>query len=215
MNKFICLIILVLFPLTINGQRLTVEETLGWTLNMDIVSNPFSGYKLKEVPFTYTSKGKPERVKIYQVDSNGVLIRQIIMSKDKWPHAPEDLTEKKDGGYRLYAVTPKEYAALSAEDRILGEVFECRAPQYMYDNEILAPVELVCIPYEYESTQYRTMANEIMYYTYNGKDYMSCGRNYWECEAEYTAEKTNGLYNCYMFVPNDKKHLSEWVNRGN
>lgn len=187
-------------------NTITAEDldTTNCTVQLGVWGDCFSGYQLA----TETLSGNTEFAKLFHVDKYGHKVRQIIVLKEKWENTPDDLLEG-DGGYRIAAVTPREYAILALADTIWGEYWAmCYPPGINNYNKDTVPntpcYEICCYKSGYEGKATygptaRENSRELMHFndTINGVvyTYAAMAENKTSHEADYTPGKTNGKYN--------------------
>lgn len=218
----------------------TPFDTTGCVLDLDIAGDVFSGYRLKGVP--RESYPDTVRCRIYHLDPFGVPVRQIVVAKEKWANCPGDIIvsvadttsvvdtvytsgsevlikrwpstwlEAGEGGYRLMAVTPKEYRELRRLDKIWGEWFDYKH----FDSDIEGghPINVLeCYPDRWQYNRSRMYCLEVMVYIdpESGQGYMTLARNPTE-EADYTRCKTGGRYDTRMIGVNPESER-RWIDK--
>ena len=165
-------------------------------------------------------------VRLYHSDSGGNHVRQIVVLRDRWAGLPDDLsmwscTDAKGeaytglAGFKLAALTPKEYEIAKRLDDIWGEIFEASYPAgYEYwsgDRDTIRNrpgYEIVCYSDSLRldeipdmGTKQRRYTRELMTYTdTEGKTYCIAAPNWHTRQADYTEEASDGKYHCrWMF----------------
>ena len=171
-------------------------------------------------------------VRFYHKDKNDKKIRQIVVLRDRWPNLPEDLAtcgESYEGGmgeysytglagFKLAALTPKEYTVAKRLGDIWGEIFEVCYPrgyQYWSDQKDTIPnypgYEIICYSDSIHDLRkftdigpkQRRYSREIMSYTdsITGIKYMCAAPNKSTGMADYTPSASNGKYDTRWVIP--------------
>lgn len=211
-----------------NDPLCTPFDTTGCMLDLDVAGDVFAGYRLKGIP----REGYPDtlRCRYYHLDPFGTPVRQIVVTREKWANCPADLLvnaedvalnqfngrwsylELGDGGYRLMAVTPKEYKELKERDMIWGEWFD----YYEEKPDIEGGYPIIhidCYPDEWQWYHGYQYSLEVMVYTdpSTGYEYMTVARNP-TLKADYTQCVTGGKYNSRM-IGVSREQEREWIDK--
>lgn len=221
------ILLLALLPVALGMMAQEAEEPV-WMNDRDtansiphvgIVGDVVSGYKTT-VEATLKSD---DRLYWYQKDDNGNPIRKIVVLKEKWPNAPQDILEG-DGGYKVAAVTDKEYQRLWSTGAIWGEVWQFRYPEgidkFNHDTVPNVPgYEIVCyqlgedFPFTW-GEEMRKATRELMSFTDSTTmtSYMTVAANK-TVGADYTPSKTNNKYDTRWMLCDDYESeywFSKW-----
>lgn len=182
-------------------------------LRIGAMGDVFSGYS---IGWESAAEGENHKyaARWYQNDILGRHVRQIVVLKEKWDNVPKDILAG-DGGYKIVAVTPKEYSELKYYNEIWGEIWEFAFPEginkYSADTiPFKVGYELTCysnerdlwyIP-EYGIDQ-RKYSREVMIYTdsVTNIDYMTVAENKQTGQADYLPSKTGGKYDTRFIAP--------------
>ncbi len=216
----------------------TPFDTTGCVLDLEVAGDVFAGYRLKGFP----RENYPDtlRQRYFHLDPFGEPVRQIVVTKEKWWNCPDDLLvnaddvtfsanryrrsylSEGDGGYRLRAVTPKEYKELRDKNMIWGEWFDCIEEKSDIEGGHDLRV-IVCYPDRFSTYHGFRYCLELMVYTDGtGQEYMTVARNPTN-GADYTRCATDGRYDCRMIGVNieeerhwmDKsKEVYPWIRSG-
>lgn len=219
----------------ISGYSFDVEQaypdSVEWdeteTLNGVTYVNHYCEYNQHKMAFRW-----------YHKDYAGKRVRQIVVLRTRWTNLPDDIatyTETHystgepiytvDGGYRLAALTQKEYKELKERNLIWGECFECcyaagTERMTQEEKERTIGYEIVC--YNEDSlplwkaptlgAHQRKITREIMSYTdpTDGKDYMCAAPNKTTSTADYTKEGSDGKYETRWVAVSDQEAERWW-----
>lgn len=174
----------------------------------------------------------------YHTGPNGRKVRQIVVLRSRWPNLPDDLKNHTEtygtggnvifsveAGYRLAALTPKEYAECRKLDLIWGEIFEAAwadgTDTIPEDERSKVPgMEIVCYTEDsiplWKASAYgpeqRKLSREIMSYTdpATGKDYMCAAPNHTTSRADYTRAGSGGKYETRWLLASEEESQSWW-----
>lgn len=180
----------------------------------------------------------PHAFRWYHTDNKGNSVRQIVVLRICWPNLPDDLknhTETSydgsevlfsvEAGYRLAALTPKEYAEYKSRDLIWGECFESSWPEgtdtlTIEEKRKIPGIEIVCYSEDslplwkapYIGPDQRKISREIMHYTdtLDGKSYMCAAPNYTTSHADYTKAGSGGKYETRWITADETESASWW-----
>lgn len=182
-------------------------------------------------------------IRFYHKDKQGNKIRQIVVLRDRWSNLPEDLAtcgESYEGrlesytytglsGFKLAALTPKEYTVAKRLGDIWGEVFEVCYPRnypYWSDQKDTIPnypgYEIICYSdsiadlrrFTDIGPKQRRYSREIMSYTdsITGIKYLCAAPNRSTGMADYTPSASNGKYDTRWVIPSPYEQ-AYWIRK--
>lgn len=109
--------------------------------------------------------------KMYHVDDAMHKVRQVVALREKWPNTP-DVVLAQGGGYKLAAVTPREYIELDRADAIYGEEWDICYPGSVKRDSVrnVPGYEIVVLERGYETvdrgfSEYIDHSKELMSFT--------------------------------------------------
>lgn len=219
-----------------DSLRTIDADTVNSLPNIGIIGDVITGYRLTGVPVNtdefihidtiMVTNRHRNAVRLYHIDSEGNRVRKIVVLRDRWAGLPDDLsmwsetnlkgeTCTGEAGYKLAALTKKEYEIAKRLDDIWGEIFEASYPAgYEYwsgDRDTIRNrpgYEIVCYSDSLRleeipdmGTKQRRYTRELMTYTgSDGKSYCLAAPNWHTRQADYTEEASDGKYHCrWMF----------------
>lgn len=77
--------------------------------------------------------------KIYHVDKAMRKVRQVVVLREKWPNTPVEILAD-NGGFKLAAVTAREYIELNRADAIYGEEWDICLPSGVKEKDSIPNV---------------------------------------------------------------------------
>lgn len=218
-------------PIDADSMAVIDSDTASSIPEIGIVGDVLSGYGLTSTDNDAESK----RFKMWQRDANGTPVRRIVVLKERWPNAPADILENPeaeegsgDGGYKVVAVTEREYETLVRDSAIWGETWQVSYPWGISDqNRDTVPnrpgYEIVCYQkgrekaksYGVESRKY---SRELMVFHDTLPDgkvipYLCAAANLRSMMADYTPGSTGYKYGTrWMFCsPEESDYwLEKW-----
>lgn len=211
----------------ISGYAFTVEpaypDPVEWTDTFRI--NGLEEFGVSE----YSERNRhPYAFRWYHIDRDSNRVRQIVVLRQQWHNLPDDLRSYTETGktittgFRLAALTPREYREVKKQGMVWGEVFEAAWPDGITNhNRDTMPnvpgMEIVCynedslpvwkLPY---GPVHRLSSCEIMTYEAGGKTYLCAAPNPISCSADYTQEGSDGRYECRWMLCSDKEEEYWW-----
>lgn len=247
--SFVCLITLLASALAQDSDSLYYarkdslrsldKDTANSMINIGIIGDVFTGYNIDAVPVDQNADNHPNAVRFYHKDKIGNRVRQIVVLQDRWNNLPDDLKlwseEASEGilltglaGFKLAALTPKEYAVAKSMGDIWGECFEvCYPIGFPYWDadrntcENQPGYEMVCysdsVQLESIPTGWITQrkhSREIMHYTDSTtmRSYMCAAPNRRTGQADYTLEASDGKYECRWIMASPAEE-SYWMRK--
>lgn len=221
----------------ISGYDFTVEQAYPDSIVWDETGIINGNTNLIYTSHFCETNRHPNAFRWYHTDYFGNRVRQIVVLRTRWTNLPGDIatyTETHystgepfytvEGGYRLAALTPKEYKELKERNLIWGECFEAA---YAAGTDTLPEeekkgiigMEIVC--YNEDSVplwkapslgpRQREITREVMNYLdpQTGKSYMCAAPNRTTGEADYTLEASDGKYET-RWVLADEQESERW-----
>lgn len=222
-----------------DSLRTLDKDTANSMIQLGVIGDVFSGYNIDAVPVNENSEKHPNAMRFYHKDKLGNRVRQIVVLQDRWNNLPDDLKlwteEGTDGtilsglaGFKLAALTPKEYATAKYLGDIWGECFEVCYPKGFPHSEAERDTcanypgyEFICysdsVPLESIPTgwpTHRRYSREIMNFTDSTtmKSYQCAAPNIGTGQADYTKEASDGKYETRWMMCNPTENRY-WIEK--
>ena len=200
---------------------------------LGILGDVLSGYGIMGTVFGEDEINK-QRVRLWQRDTNGNPVRQIVVLNERWPNTPPDILFNpeaepggEDGGYKLAAVTPSQLEALKRDSAVWGEAWQMFYPDGI-DNKNRDTVpnrpgyEISCVKLGCEWAPFlgeasRIYSREMMSFRDTLDDgtvlsYMCMASNITSCHADYTPGRTNFKYDTRWMLC-DEEESQYWMRK--
>lgn len=242
-----------------DSLRALDRDTINGMIKLDIVGDVISGYPFTVTQAypdsivwndTITINGGPSTSVIhnretnnhrnafrwYHIDRDSNKVRQIVVLREKWTNLPADLRSYSEAGktieagYKLAALTPREYKLMKKQDKIWGECFEASWAAGVYNHNLdttpnYPGMEIVCYTEDSLPTwklprlgpHQRLNSLEIMTYEVGNTTYLCAAPNHRTSQADYTQEGSDGKYHCrWMLCSKEEsdywwKKYTDWI----